>query len=148
MSCSCRTTGNLKALLIILLVIMVNFYIAHVQCSVSFIRIILGHSMTCLFMYHSLLGAYDTASISALWTYRTHCHLCSTGTLLDQSGVKHVRVEYLVRGHSVEQRCPSVKSDKLDISLKILHQAGIEIARLLAVIAKRHAHCATSHTIQ
>ena len=64
----------------ILIIIMVSFLIAHIQCSVRFTHITPGHWT---FMY-------STAAISALGTNRTHCHLF------------HVRVKCLAQGHNIE----------------------------------------------
>ena len=77
-----KTTGTCVRLStdkILVLIIMVSSYIAHIQCSVRFTHITPGH-WTCLFMYHfnSLFKEYSTAAILALGTNRTHCHLCLT----------------------------------------------------------------------
>ena len=58
----------------------------------------------------------------------THSHL---------SQVKHLRVKCLAEGHNILTM--SLRGDKHDISLKILHQAGFETARQAATSAERHA---------
>ena len=54
---------------------MVSYYIAHIQCSVHILPLVNGPVHSCTistpFLDHTTL-----ATISALGTNRTHCHLC------------------------------------------------------------------------
>ena len=81
---------------------MVSSYIAHIQCSVRFTHITPGH-WTCPFLYHfnSFLEQTAFTAISVLGTNHRHCHICSLGTHLHLSQVKHVRVKCLAQEHNI-----------------------------------------------
>ena len=85
--------------------------------------------------------AYRPAAISAHWTYRTHCHLCSTKYSFSseafEGAVPCPRTQH-------RNNIPRLKGEKHDISLKILYQAGLETARQAATSAKGHAQTIAS----
>ena len=104
------------------------------------------YTMLCelhLFIYVSFqlpLGTYGTAAISALGTYRTHYHLCPTTYSFTPkwSEVHEDKVPYRKKKHW-NTNAPALRGERHDISLISLHQATIELARQIAVIAKPYA---------
>ena len=74
--------------------------------------------------------AYSPAAVSAQSTYRTPCHLCSTKSSFSPETSE---------AFEGEVPCPKTQHLTHDISLKILHQAGFENARQVAVSAECHA---------
>ena len=120
---------------------MVSSYIAHIQCSVRFTNITPGH-WTCSFMYHFnflFLKHTALAAIKALGTSRTHCHLCPTRYSFtpESSEACEGKVSCPRRQH--QNNVPILRGEKHDISLKILHQAGVETARQAVTLAKLRA---------
>ena len=84
-------------------------------------------------------GAYSSAAISAHWTYRTHWHLCPTRYSFSPESSEAFEGEVSSpRTHHLNN-VPRLRGEKHDISLKILHQAGLETARQAATSAERHA---------
>ena len=57
------------------------------------------------------------------------------GTYFYLSPVKHLRVKCIAQGHNI----PRLRGGGLYMSLKILHQAGLETARQAATLANPHA---------
>ena len=79
---------------IIIVIIMMSSYIAHIQCSARFTHMFIHVPFKLPFFEHTTLAA-----ISALGTNRTYC---LPGTHSHLSQVKHVRVKCLAQGHSIE----------------------------------------------
>ena len=110
---------------------MVSSHIAHIQCSVRFTHITPGH-WTCSFMYHfnSLFGAHSTCSLFAATLpslfYQDSFTPESSETCegkLPCPRTQHRNDVLILRG------------EKHDLSLKILHQAGLETARQAVTLA-------------
>ena len=85
------------------------------------------------------LRAYNPASISANWTYRTHCHLCPTGYSFSPESSEAFKGEVSCPRTQHRNYVPRFRGEKHDMSLKILHQARFETARQAATSAKQHA---------
>ena len=84
-------------------------------------------------------GSYSPAAVSEHWTYRTHCHLCPTRYSFSPESSEAFEGEVSCRRTHYLNNVPSLRGEKHDISLKILHQAGFETARQAATFAERHA---------
>ena len=77
----------------------------------------------CSFVCHfNSTRAQGPVAISAHWSYRTHCHLCPTGTHFHLSQVKYLKVKCLAQGHNIGNNIPRLRGDKHNISLKSLHK--------------------------
>ena len=69
----------------------------------------------------------------------THCHLCPTRYSFSPESSEAFEGEVSCpRTHHLNN-VPGLREEKHDISLKILHQAGFEIARKAATSAEHHA---------
>ena len=85
-------------------------------------------------------------SYGALVTFCTPIAI-SPDTHLHLSEVKHLRVKCLAQGHNIDTtNVLTLRGEKHDISLKILHLASLELARKAATNCKvlRSSLCATS----
>ena len=83
--------------------------------------------------------AYSPTAISAHWTYRTHYHLYPTKYSIPPESSEEFEGEVPCPITHHRNNVPRMRGEKHDISLKILHQAGFEIARQAATSAMRHA---------
>ena len=122
----------------IIIIIMVSSYIAHIQCSVRFTHFTPGH-WTCSFMYHfnSLFGAYSTCS--HFGARNTHFHLCPTRYSFTPESSEACEGKVSCPRTRHRNKVPILRGEKHDISLKILHQAGLETARQAVKLAKLRA---------
>ena len=91
-----------------------------------------GHVHTC--SISTQRRAINPAVISANWTYRTHCHYPFTP---DSSEACEGEVSCPRTQHT--NNVLILRGKKHDITLKILHRAGLETARQAATLEKRHA---------
>ena len=105
----------------IIIIIMVSSYIAHIQCSVRFTHITPGH-WTCSFLEHTA-----HAAISALGTSRTHCHLCPTRYSFTPESSEACEGKVPWPRTPYRNNVPILRGEKHDISLKNLHQAGFKM---------------------
>ena len=79
--------------------------------------------------------ACSPAAISAHLTYRTHCHLCPTRLSFSTESSEAFEGEVPYPRTQHRNNVPRLRRDKHDISLKILHQPGIETAWQAATLA-------------
>ena len=82
--------------------------------------------------------SYSLAVVSAHWHYRTHCHLCPTRYSFSPESSEAFESEMPCPRTQHLNNVPTLKVEKYNISLKILHQAWFETARQAATSAERH----------